>query len=227
MPFSLKGKSAVLFDMDGVLYDSMPNHSKAWTQAMAHFGMKMTPEDVYLHEGCTGRATVARISLRERGHETTETEEQDIYDYKAGLFRAMPAAPVMPGAMEVFRKVRQAGLQILIVTGSGQKNLIERVQRDFEGFITRDRMVASFDVKRGKPYPDPYLKGLSIAGVPASKAVVVENAPLGIRAGVTAGIETIAVNTGPLSDDILLAEKPSLLLHSMQELADSIDSLLS
>ena len=131
----------------------------------------------------------------------------------------------MPGAKEVFRKAAAAGLKILIVTGSGQKNLIERVQKDFEGYITRDRMVTAFEVTRGKPWPDPYLKGLEIAGVSASEAVVVENAPLGIRAAVAAGIDTIAVNTGPLEDEILQAEGPALLMHSMQELADRIETL--
>ena len=227
MAFSFHNKSAILFDMDGVLYDSMPNHSKAWSQAMERFGMHMTPHDVYLNEGATGHDTVVRISLRDRGYEASEQEIDDIYGYKAELFRSMPEARVMPGSQEVFRRASAAGLKILIVTGSGQKNLIERVQKDFEGFITRDRMVTAFEVKRGKPYPDPYLKGLEIAGVPASEAVVVENAPLGIRAAVAAGIDTIAVNTGPLEDEILLAEKPVLLLHSMQELADNLENLFA
>ena len=227
MSNSFHNKSAILFDMDGVLYDSMPNHSKAWSQAMEQFGMHMTPHDVYLNEGATGHDTVVRISLRDRGYEASEQEINDIYGYKANLFRSMPEARVMPGSQEVFRKAAAAGLKILIVTGSGQKNLIERVQRDYEGYITRDRMVTAFEVKRGKPYPDPYLKGLQIAGVPASEAVVVENAPLGIRAAVAAGIDTIAVNTGPLEDEILLAEKPVLLLHSMQELADNLENLFA
>ena len=227
MSYSFHNKSAILFDMDGVLYDSMPNHSKAWSQAMEQFGMHMTPHDVYLNEGATGHDTVVRISLRDRGYEASEQEINDIYGYKAALFRSMPEARVMPGALEVFRKAAAAGLKILIVTGSGQKNLIERVQRDYEGYITRDRMVTAFEVKRGKPYPDPYLKGLQIAGVPAGEAVVVENAPLGIRAAVAAGIDTIAVNTGPLEDEILLAEKPVLLLHSMQELADNLENLFA
>ena len=227
MKCSFHNKSAILFDMDGVLYDSMPNHSKAWSQAMERFGMHMTPHDVYLNEGATGHDTVVRISLRDRGYEASEQEIDDIYGYKAELFRSMPEARVMPGSQEVFRRAAAAGLKILIVTGSGQKNLIERVQKDFEGYITRDRMVTAFEVKRGKPYPDPYLKGLEIAGVPASEAVVVENAPLGIRAAVAAGIDTIAVNTGPLEDEILLAEKPALLLHSMQELADNLDNLFA
>jgi len=225
MSFSLHNKSAILFDMDGVLYDSMPNHSKAWSQAMAKFGMHMTPHDVYLNEGATGHDTVVRISLRDRGFEASESEIDQIYGYKAQLFRSMPEACVMPGAKEVFRKAAAAGLKILIVTGSGQKNLIERVQKDFEGYITRDRMVTAFEVTRGKPWPDPYLKGLEIAGVSASEAVVVENAPLGIRAAVAAGIDTIAVNTGPLEDEILQAEGPALLMHSMQELADRIETL--
>ena len=227
MSYSFHNKSAILFDMDGVLYDSMPNHSMAWSQAMERFGMHMTPHDVYLNEGATGHDTVVRISLRDRGYEASEQEIDDIYGYKAQLFRSMPEARVMPGSQEVFRMAKALGLKILIVTGSGQKNLIERVQRDYEGYITRDRMVTAFEVKRGKPYPDPYLKGLQIAGVPASDAVVVENAPLGIRAAVAAGIDTIAVNTGPLEDEILLAEKPVLLLHSMQELADNLENLFA
>ena len=224
MPFSLKGKNAVLFDMDGVLYDSMPNHSVAWVHAMEHFGMQMTTHDVYLNEGATGHDTVSRISMRERGRAASAGEEHEIYSYKAGLFRSMPAARVMPGAREAVRKVSALGLQLLVVTGSGQKNLIDGVQRDFRGYIVRERMVTSFDVERGKPFPDPYLKGLEIAGVDASQAVVVENAPLGIRSAVAAGIDTIAVNTGPLEDSILMAEGPVLLLHSMTELSEWLDS---
>ena len=223
MAFSLKDKSAILFDMDGVLYESMPNHSKAWSQAMERFGMHMTPHDVYLNEGATGHDTVVRISLRDRGYEANDSEIDEIYGYKARLFRSMPEARVMPGSQDVFRKAAAAGLKILIVTGSGQKNLIERVQQDFKGYITRNRMVTAFEVTRGKPYPDPYLKGLEIAGVPASQAVVVENAPLGIRAAVAAGIDTIAVNTGPLEDEILGAEGPVLMLHSMNELSEWLD----
>lgn len=193
---------------------------------MEKYGMHMTWHDVYLNEGATGHDTIVRISLRDRGIEASDSEIDQIYGYKAQLFRSMPQARIMPGAQEVFRKVAAAGLKILIVTGSGQKNLIERVQRDYNGYITRDRMVTAFEVTRGKPYPDPYLKGLKLAGVPASDAVVVENAPLGIRSAVLAGIDTIAVNTGPLEDQILLAEGPALLLHSMQELADRLETFL-
>lgn len=60
--------------------------------------------------------------------------------------------------------------------------------------------MTAFDVKLGKPHPEPYLMGLEKAGVKSHEAFVVENAPMGVRAGVAAGIFTIAVNTGPLDD---------------------------
>lgn len=225
MDFTLKNKSAILFDMDGVLYDSMPNHSKAWSRAMQDFGINMTPDDVYMNEGCTGSYTVKQISLRERGYEATDDEVKRIYEHKASLFRGMPSAQVMPGAQELFEKAKKSGFKILIVTGSGQKNLIDRVLHDFEGYITRDLMVTSFDVKRGKPYPDPYLKGLELAGVRSYQAIVVENAPMGIRAAVAAGIDTIAVNTGPLDNSILEKEGSSVLFPSMQSLSDNWNNL--
>lgn len=222
-----RSKRAVLFDMDGVLYDSMPLHSKAWCSAMAEFGYHMTPEDVYRNEGCTGTYTVRRISEREGRPAASEEEVRRIYMRKSELFCGQPQAPLMPGARDVLAKAGAAGLLILVVTGSGQTTLIERVQRDFDGFVRRNLMVTSFDVQRGKPFPDPYLKGLEIGGISADDAVVVENAPLGIRSARAAGIDTIAVNTGPLADEILLKEKPSLLLHSMTELADNWERLFS
>lgn len=225
MSFSLNNKRAVLFDMDGVLYDSMPIHAMAWCKAMAEFGYSMTPEDVYANEGCTGSYTVRMIAGREGKGTVTEDDVKRIYACKAAIFQAHEPAPMMPGAYGVMQKAHAHGLQIQIVTGSGQGGLIDRVQRDYNGFVVRNLMVTAFDVERGKPFPDPYLKGLETGGVSADEAVVVENAPLGIRSARSAGIETIAVNTGPLPDEILLAEGPSALYHSMQELCDSFDSL--
>lgn len=49
---------AVLFDMDGVLFDSMPNHASSWAKVCTDFGLNMTPEEAYMHEGRTGEATI-------------------------------------------------------------------------------------------------------------------------------------------------------------------------
>ena len=131
----------------------------------------------------------------------------------------------MPGALELLRKLQAQGLKILIVTGSGQASLLDRLNHHFPGVFCRELMVTAFDVQRGKPDPEPYLMGLQKSALRAEECVVVENAPLGVRAAKAAGIFTIAVNTGPLPDNALTDEGADLLLPSMQALCDSWEEL--
>ena len=86
-------------------------------------------------------------------------------------------------------------------------------------------MVTGKSVKQGKPSPEPYLLGLKVGQLHPWEAIVVENAPLGVRSAVSAGIFTIAVNTGPMDDSILLAEHPNMLLHSMEELNEKWEEI--
>ncbi len=87
-------------------------------------------------------------------------------------------------------------------------------------------MVTAFDVKYGKPNPEPYLMALNKGNLKANEAIVVENAPLGVQAAAAAGIFTVAVNTGPLDDNILLDAGANVLFPSMQALCDSWENLL-
>ena len=65
---------AVLFDMDGVLFDSMPNHAYAWSHAMTQFGLEMTAYEAYLHEGRTGSGTINILAHRYWGRDATPEE---------------------------------------------------------------------------------------------------------------------------------------------------------
>ncbi len=212
---------AVLFDMDGVLFDSMKNHATAWHEAMRRYGMQMSREEAYLHEGRTGAGTINIVSLRERGREATDEEIKAIYQTKSEVFNSLPTAERMPGAYELLCKVKACGLVPMVVTGSGQTSLLERLEHNFPGIFRRELMVTAFDVKFGKPHPEPYLMALQKAAVGPDEAVVVENAPLGVRAGVAAGIFTVAVNTGPLPDEVLLSEGAGRLFRSMNEFCEN------
>ena len=216
---------AVLFDMDGVLYNSMPSHAKAWHRAMAHFGYDLPEQEAYMHEGRTGASTINIVSRRQRGVEESEERIQEIYRVKSQFFNEYPPAEPMPGALELLHKLQAQGLKILIVTGSGQASLLDRLNHHFPGVFCRELMVTAFDVQRGKPDPEPYLMGLQKGGLRAEECVVVENAPLGVRAAKAAGIFTIAVNTGPLPDEALINEGADLLLPSMQTLCDVWEQL--
>lgn len=215
---------AVLFDMDGVLFDSMKNHAIAWHEAMKLFGMHLSQEEAYLHEGRTGASTINIVSIRQRGKEATTEEIEEIYNKKSDIFNSLPTPSRMPGAFELLQQVKQCGLTPVVVTGSGQKTLLERLNRYFPHIFTPELMVTAFDVKYGKPNPEPYLMALSKAHIHANEAIVVENAPLGIQAGVTAGIYTIAVNTGPLPDTALNEAGANYIFPSMQALSEQWDS---
>lgn len=212
---------AVLFDMDGVLFDSMKNHAKAWNKAMAMYDMNLSEEEAYMHEGRTGASTINIVSARERGYEASEDEIKKIYQTKSDIFNSLPKAEPMQGAYTLLQEIKKSGLQPVLVTGSGQLSLIDNLNHHFPGIFQKEYMVTAYDVKFGKPNPEPYLMGLKKVGIAPNEAVVVENAPLGVKAGVAAGIFTIAVNTGPLPDNTLLDEGANLLFNSMQELADN------
>lgn len=212
---------AVLFDMDGVLFDSMPNHARSWARVCTEFGLEMTPEEAYMHEGRTGASTINLLAQRYWHRDATEKEISDIYAEKCRLFNACPEAGRMPGAMELLTQVKAAGMTIVVVTGSGQQSLLSRLESNYPGFFRPELIVSSKDVSRGKPDPEPYLMGLQKAGVCAEEALVVENAPLGVRAAVAAGIFTVAVNTGPLPEHALMGEGANQLFPSMQAFADA------
>lgn len=217
---------AVLFDMDGVLYDSMRFHARAWSEVAEKHHLISTPELFYLFEGRTGAGTINELYLRTFNREATEEEKETIYKEKAALFNTYNEGVAMTGAADVLAAVRQTGLETLVVTGSGQHSLIDKLNHTYPGCFKREKMVTAFDVKYGKPHPEPYLMGLKKAGVEAHEAFVVENAPMGVEAAVAAHIFTIAVNTGPLDDQVLLDAGADLLFPDMKSLAKAWPSII-
>lgn len=216
---------AVLFDMDGVIYNSMPNHAKSWHKAMAGFGIDMKPEEAYLYEGMRGVETIQLLARRQWNKELTEEEAAKMYAVKSAEFSQCPEAEKMEGIEELMRKIKAAGMKIVVVTGSGQRSLLDKLEHDLPGLVDGNLMVTALDVKHGKPNPEPYLRGMEKAGVKPYEAIVVENAPLGVRAAVAANIFTIAVNTGPLPDNTLADEGANLIFPQMTSLRDAWEEL--
>ena len=219
--FEALSPRVVLFDMDGVLYDSMPNHAIAWQESMAKYGIHMTADDAYATEGARGVDTIREMVRRQQHREIDEAEAQKMYDLKSQTFHSLPEAPVMPGILDLMRQIHASGLQCGVVTGSGQRPLISRILKDFGDYVDETHITTAYDVTRGKPMPDPYLMGLHKAGDLAPwQAVVIENAPLGVRSGHAARIFTIAVNTGPLPNNELLAAGANLIFSSMTDFSE-------
>lgn len=220
------GRTAALIDMDGVLYDSMPGHTLAWKKMMESVGVSCDRDEFYLYEGMTGQATIDLLFEREFGHPCDPEKGKELYALKSRFFREMGPARKMPGAGRMLRLLAEGGLRRVLVTGSGQKSLLEALSRDYPGVFAQDCRVTAHDVRHGKPDPEPYLMGASKAGADPAQCVVVENAPLGVRAGKSAGCFTIAVTTGPIPREAFEKEGADLIFDSMDRFADFLESEL-
>lgn len=211
--------------MDGVLFDSMPYHAEAWHKTMKAHGLNLSREEAYLHEGRTGAGTINIVCQRQLGRDATQEEIESIYLEKSIEFNKHPQAERMPGAWELLQKSkRKVSSRPWLPVPDKPHCWIDSSITFRECFV--ELMVTAFDVKYGKPNPEPYLMALEKGGLKPNEAIVIENAPLGVEAGHKAGIFTIAVNTGPLNGEILLNAGADLLFPSMQALCESWEKLV-
>lgn len=214
---------AVFFDMDGVLFDSMPFHATAWVRALNEMGMPFTITEAYLNEGRTGGSTIDGVYNRELGRNATDEEKKNIYTLKTKYFEEIEQTVPMPFAFELLQKLKSQNQGIYLVTGSAQPKLLDGLHLAFPGIFRKERMITAFDVEQGKPHPEPYLKALKRSGLQPWQVVVIENAPLGVASAKAAGLFTVAVNTGPLPVDVLFQNGADIVLESMEELFSKWD----
>ena len=213
---------AVLFDMDGVLYDSMKHHAKSWHQVMTEENIESTPEEFYMHEGRVGASTIDLLIQRSENRNATEEEIKRIYKRKSELFAQYNQGETILFAYDMLKAVKASDMECILVTGSGQPTLLDKLDKNFPDMFEKDKMVTAFDVKKGKPDPEPYLMGLEKGGhLKPNQAIVVENAPMGVEAAVAANIFTIAINTGPLDDKVLWDAGANIVFPSMEALFEN------
>ena len=192
----MTNQKAYFFDMDGVLFDSMPHHAVAWEEVMKAHNLSFTARDCYINEGRTGESIIREAMLKERHREATPDEINLIYGEKSARFHALAdqvgGTVVIEGVADVLRYVQSQGHQIWVVTGSGMRTLINNLNTALPPVFQPERMVTAFDVTKGKPDPEP------------------------IRSGKAAGLTVYAVNTGILTrEDLAQADQ---VFDSMAEL---------
>jgi HAD superfamily hydrolase (TIGR01509 family) len=211
---------AYFFDMDGVLFNSMPHHAIAWEEVMKEHDLPFTAYDCYLNEGRTGESVIREAMWKVRNRDATPDEIKQIYTEKSERFNLLAqqagGTVVIDGVAEVLRYVQSTGSQIWVVTGSGMRSLLDNLNNALPPVFQHDRMITAFDVTHGKPDPEPYLKAWERSGLKKEQCFVIENAPLGIRSGKAAGLTVYAVNTGILMrEDLAQADQ---VFDSMAEL---------
>jgi sugar-phosphatase len=185
---------AILFDLDGVLVDSRAAVERQWTRwAREHH---LDPEHV-IHIA-HGRPTIATIrEVLPDGDDDAELlvmEQREIED--------LEGVHIIAGAAELVASIPED--RWTVVT-SGTRKLAETRLRH-AGLPVPTTMVTASDILRGKPHPEPYLKGAAALRMEPKDCVVMEDAPSGIRAGHAAGMRVVAVPTTYSRDEISEAD---------------------
>jgi beta-phosphoglucomutase len=180
---------AVIFDMDGVLVDSYHAHLKSWQRIASEEGLTLSEADFARTFGRTSREIIAEY-WGGRGYRNADVAALD--DRKEAAFREILAAdfPVMPGATELLRSLRQSGFA-LAVGSSGPPENVALVLDRLEARPLFGAVVTGTDVTRGKPDPQVFLLAAERLGVAAGRCAVVEDAPPGVEAAHAAGMTSI------------------------------------
>lgn len=175
--------SAILFDLDGVLVDSTRSVARQWRLWASE--NNIDPEKVM--EIAHGRRTIEVVRIL-APHLDAKAEEKKIEKREA---HDNNGVAVMPGAAELLKSIPEG--RWCVVT-SGTRYLATSRLRLFELPIP-GVLVAADDVQKGKPDPEPYLKGAELLKVKPAECLVIEDAPAGIRSAHAGGMKAIALTS--------------------------------
>lgn len=183
---------AVIFDMDGVIVDSMPYHYLAWYEALRSYGVRVTCFDVYSKEGESWQKSLK--DFLKRAHiEPSAAIINKIFSQRQKIFRRYFKRYIFKGVKEFLLCLKNQGYLLGLVTGTPasevEKILPKRIRSLFSSIVSGDK------VKKGKPHPDPYLKAARMLKLKPGQCLVVENAPYGIESAKRAKMFCIALAT--------------------------------
>lgn len=182
---------AVIFDMDGVLVDSMPYHAEAWVSVFKDVGINIRREDIYDIEG-SNHIGIINLVFKKAGITPEPADFLRLAEKKHEIFSRINKVRVFDGIYECINSLRNKCL-LGVASGSDRTVVIELIERFFPTTFTA--IVSGNDVKEGKPDPEPYLKAVEMLKVKKDECIVIENAPLGVESAKRAGLYCIAIPT--------------------------------
>ena len=186
MPSAQDPPTAICFDLDGVLIATMPLHARAWQEALRPLGLRVSRRAIYEWEGESGIVT-ARKLLSQRGPAPSQDAAKALLREKERRFQQLARrVRVQPALAALLGRLSRRGIRLGLVTGTSARELRRVVApatlAAFHAIVTGDR------VRRGKPHPEPYRLALRRLRVSPRRALVIENAPYGIRSARRAGV---------------------------------------
>ena len=184
----------LIFDLDGVLVDSMPTHYKAWKIAFDETtSLQVDERSIYLLEGMRGEDLVEEIFKKYSYADLSKTK--DVLLRKDEIFRSMMNVKPYDKVNEILRQLKCTKG---IVSGSAKQDVVSIIDRCLQNDVI-NIVLTGDDIAQGKPNPEGFRLFLQRAKLNPSKVLVIENAPLGVQASNNAAIQPVVVlNNSPL-----------------------------
>lgn len=196
--------AAVLFDLDGVLVDSLPGHLRAWQEMFRRHGHEIDVAWPAAREGEKALLTCQWICAT-LGLDWDEALCAERVEEKRAIFRSLPGSGPFPAVEPMLKALAMRGLRLGLVTGSTVVNA--RAVLPDEIWNLFGVRVAAEDVRRGKPDPEPWLTAAARLMARPEDCLAVENAPLGVRSAKAAGCATLALTTTLPADELAEADE--------------------
>ena len=176
---------AYIFDVDGVLIDTMEVHFQCYKQALHEVNVPIDKAQFFRQAGMTGREQIRYFA----GKAGLLIDVEQVYQRKRQLFEVYPGNfTVIECNVGLLRVLRASGIPIALASGSSKRSWLGIVKKFG---IPADAMVGAEDVQKGKPNPDLFLCAAERLGVPPSECIVIEDSDAGIEAAKAAGMKAL------------------------------------
>ncbi|HSI55172.1 MAG TPA: HAD family phosphatase [Ramlibacter sp.] len=185
--------SALIFDMDGTMIDSMPWHAKSWVEFTKRHGVEIeVPELMRRTTGRTGIECMRVLFERE----IPENEALALIHEKEAIYRELftPVFAEVGGFRSFAADAMSRGLKVGVGT-AGDKHNISFAFGHLQMDVAPHAVVGGDEGFPGKPEPAIFLEAARRLGVEAGECIVFEDAPFGIEAARRAGMRAVAVCT--------------------------------
>lgn len=181
----------LIFDMDGVLVDSMPYHVQAMQRIFDQLGVHMDHKLIYEREG-EKTVDIVRLLLEKESANDGRFDLEEIVKRYIEEFQLLVELRIFDGMFECLNILRHR-YKLAVVSGADRPIVHNILENLYPGIFSV--VVTGDDIVHGKPAPDPYLKAVEMLGMQKDECIVIENAPVGVQAAKAAGLCCIAVPT--------------------------------
>ena len=186
-------KTALIFDMDGVLVDNTAVQARAFQLLFRDLGLTTRALPLLRRLNGMPAADILQSVFR---HSVPKKQLEIYAEQRELLYRTLywSKRRALPGLVEFLQTARAEGFKIGLGTGSGGATLSYILDHlDLRRYF--DVVVGKDDVAQGKPHPDTYTATAARLGVPPESCIVFEDAVLGEQAAYRAGMRCVAVAT--------------------------------